>query len=306
MNKIESERLCVLALMYKEIESMVKSCKKCQEFSRRNNKDPVLPRELPLVAWTLLELDLFTCENTSYLLVIDVTLRFPVVRVLPNETSRSVINALKGIYCDFGLPKRILSDNGPCFKSFEFIDFHAKLNISVEKSSAYNHNSVGSVERMVQTIKQIMAKNADEAWLAMLIFRATDIPGLNKSPGEILNGRKYRTGLPVIDIRTKDSEMEIEKLSENRTKLASSHGTKGKELPKIPVGTEILYEFNPDSDKNKRPKWCKGTVMDRLNPRKYQILTDSDRVITQSRKHIKGYMTKSGRISKMPDRFGCN
>ena len=289
--------------MYKEIESMVKSCEKCQEFSRRNKKDPILPRELPLVAWTLLELALFTCKNTSYLLVVNVTSQFPVVRIMPNETSRSVINTLKGIYCDFGLPKRILSDNGPCFKSFEFVDFHAKLNITVEKSSVYNHNSV---EQMVQTIKQIMAKNADEAWLAMLIFRATDIPGLNKSPGEILNGRKYRTGLLVIDVHTKDSELEIEKLSENRSKLASSHGAKGKELPKIPVGMKILYEFNPNFDKNKRPKWCKGTVMDRLSPRKYQILTDNDRVITQSRKHIKGYMTKSGRISKMPDRFGCN
>ena len=39
-------------LMYKEIESMVKSCEKCQEFSRRNNKDPILPRELPLVTWS--------------------------------------------------------------------------------------------------------------------------------------------------------------------------------------------------------------------------------------------------------------
>ena len=164
---------------------MVKACDKCQEFSRRNNKDPILPGELPLVAWTLLELDLFTCENTNFLLVVDVTSQFPVVRVLPNETSKSIINVLKGIYCDFGLPKRILSDNGPCFRSFEFVDFHAKLNIAVEKSSAYNHNSVGSVERMVQIIKQIIAKNADEAWLAMLIFRSTDIPGLNKSPGEI-------------------------------------------------------------------------------------------------------------------------
>ena len=61
-----------------------------------------------------------------------------------------------------------------------------------------------------------MMKNADKAWLAMLIFRSTDIPGLNKSPGEILNGRKYRTGLPVVDIRSKDSEAEIEKLAENR------------------------------------------------------------------------------------------
>ena len=169
---------------------------------------------------------------------------------MPNETSKSVINALKGIYCNFGLPKRILSDNGPCFKAFEFIDFHAKLNITVEKCSAYNHNSVGSVERMVQTIKQIMAKNADEAWLAMLIFRSTNIPGLNKSPGEILNGRKYRTGLPVIDVHTKDSEIEIEKLVENRSKMIT--GSNGrKELPKLPVGMEIMYEFNPDSDKNK-------------------------------------------------------
>ena len=194
-------------------------------------------------------MDLFTCENTNFLLVVDVTSRFPVVRILPNETSRSVINALKCIYCDFGLPRRVLSDNGPCFKSHEFVDFHAKLNVSVEKTSAYNHQLVCAVERMVQTIKQIMAKNADEAWLAMLIFRATDIPGLNKSPREILNSRKYRTGLPAIDVHKKDTEREIEKLSENRSKLASS--SKGKELPKISVEAEILYEFNPDSDKNK-------------------------------------------------------
>ena len=284
---------------------MIKACEKYQEFSRRNNRDPVLPRELPLVAWTLLELDLFTCENTNFLLVVDVTSRFPVVRVLPNETSKSVINALKGIYCDFGLPKRVLSNNGPCFRSFEFVNFHAKLNVTVEKCSVYNHNSVGSVERMVQTIKQIMVKNADEAWLAMLIFRSTDIPGLNKSPGEILNGRKYRTGLPVIDVRSKDSKIEIERLAENQSKMTNISNGK-KELPKLPVGMEIMYEFNLDSDKNKRPKWCKGMIKDRLNPRKYQILTDGDRVIMRSRKHIKGYVTKSGRISKTPDQFGSN
>ena len=119
--------------MYKDIEGMVKTCKKCQEFSRRNNKYPVLNRELPLVAWTLLELDLFSCDNNTFLLVVDVTSHFPVVRVLSNETSRSIINALKGVYCDFGLPKRILTYYGPCFKLHEFVDFHSKLNVSFEK-----------------------------------------------------------------------------------------------------------------------------------------------------------------------------
>ena len=60
----------------------------------------------------------------------------------------------------------------------------------------------------------------------------------------------------MIDVHQKETKREIEKLSENRSKLIS----KGKELPNLPVGTEVLYEFNPDSDKIKHPKWCKGTI----------------------------------------------
>ena len=108
-------------------------------------------------------MDLFTCDDHTFLIVVDVTSRFPMVRILSNETTKSVINSLKGVYCDFGLPRRVLSDNGPCFSSQEFIDFYAKLNVLVEKSSAYNHQSVGSVKGMVQTIKQIMVKNAKNA-----------------------------------------------------------------------------------------------------------------------------------------------
>ena len=229
--------------MNHDIETLIKSCAKCQEHSRRNNRDPDIPREIRLVPWSLLEMDLFSMEDSTFLLVVDVTSRFPVVRMLSSETANSVINALKGVYCDFGLPRRVLSDNGPCFKSRNFIEFHEKMGISVEKSSAYNHQSVGSVERMVQTVKQIMFKNADNAWLALLIFRATAIPGINKSPSEILNGRKLRTNLPMIDLHQKSNETEIEALAEKRL----SKCVKGQELSKIPVGTPILYELNPDS-----------------------------------------------------------
>ena len=45
-------------------------------------------------------------------------------------------------------------------------------------------------------------------------FLEQDIPGINKSPGEILNGRKYWTGLPMIDVNDKSPEEQIEKLSE--------------------------------------------------------------------------------------------
>ena len=107
----------------------------------------------------------------------------------------------------------MLTDNGPCFKSQKSVEFHARLSIGVEKSSTYNHQSVGSVERMVQTTKQIMNKNAENTWLAMLIFRSTDIPGTNKSPSKILNSRKCRTNLPMIDVHHKSSKSEIESLA---------------------------------------------------------------------------------------------
>ena len=252
-----------------------------------------------MVPWTLLEIDLFTCDDHTFLLVVDVTSRFPLVRILSNESTKSVIISLKGIYCNFRLPRKILSDNGPCFRSQEFIDFHAKLNVSVEKSSAYNHQSVGSIERMVQTIKQIMVKNAGNAWMAMLIYRATDIPGVNKSPSEILNGRKFRTSLPMIDVHKKIIKDELKKMSEKR----ANRPTFGKELPKLPVDTEVLYEQNPDLNKLKRPKWCKGMTSHRTNLRKYTILTDRDRVITRSTRHLKGYQMHSGRISKAPERL---
>ena len=80
--------------------------------------------------------------------------------------------------------------------------------------------------------------------------------------------------------------------------------TKGQELSRLPVGTPILYDLNPDSTEVKVPTWLKGTVKDRLSGRKYEILTDNNRVITRSRRHIKGCRTQSGRISKVPDRFG--
>ena len=65
---------------------------------------------------------------------------------------------------------------------------------------------------MVQTVKQIMTKNPDNVWLAMLIFKATQIPNINKSPSELLNARKFRTNLPSIDINQGMNKPEIEML----------------------------------------------------------------------------------------------
>ena len=63
----------------KDIENLVKTCDICQENTKRNGKDPVLPREIPMSLWTTFEMDLFMMDGHTFLLVVDVTSTFPVV-----------------------------------------------------------------------------------------------------------------------------------------------------------------------------------------------------------------------------------
>ena len=76
----------------------------------------------------------------------------------------------------------------------------------------------------------------------------------------------------MIDFSQLRNDEPVEKLIHKCELKAQS--TSGKELPKLDVGTPVLYNKNPDSTKVKRPKWCKGTIKDRQNPCKYSILTD--------------------------------
>ena len=110
-----------------------------------------------------------------------------------------------------------------------------------------------------------MVKNPENTWLAMLIFKATMIPEIQKSPSELLNSHKYRTNLPMIDFSQSRNDEPIEKLIHKCEVKAKS----GKELPKLDVGTPVLYDKNPDSTKVKRPKWYKDTIKNRQNPHKY-------------------------------------
>ena len=231
----------------KDIEQLVKSCEICQENLHRNHKDPPIPREVPLTPWSIIESDFFTLDDHTFLLVVDMTSQFPVVRILNRENCTSVLNALKDIYCNFSLPKNIITENGPCFKAVEFGDFHAKLGIIVEKSSVYNHQSVGSFEHMVQTVEQIMIRNLQNAWLAMLIFKAMWMPDIHKSPAELLNSRKFCSNLPTIDLNQKVNEPELENLVDMHQKATNT----GKELQKLDIGTKVLYEKTPDASKIK-------------------------------------------------------
>ena len=115
-----------------------------------------------------------------------------------SPASKSIIAVLKSIFLRHGLPAVLVSDNGPQFASGEMQAFAELYSFSHVTSSPHYHQSNGTVERSVRTVKQLL-KNAQDSYLALLSYRATPLPWCDKSPSELLMGRKVRTGIPQTD-----------------------------------------------------------------------------------------------------------
>ena len=82
-------------------------------------------------------------------------------------STKLVLDALKDVFSDFGIPETIVCDNGPCYKSQEFNNFCAKFEINHITGASCNHQANSIAEHTIQTVKQLMVKNQNNTWLAM-------------------------------------------------------------------------------------------------------------------------------------------
>ena len=176
-----------------DIKSIVNKCEKCLANCWRNQKEPYIPFDIPIVAWKSIATDLFTFEDKTYVVVVDVFSHFPVVRQLHGESRKLVLNALKDVFSNFGIPGNIISGSGPCYKSQEFNNFCPKFDIVHQTGASYNHQANSIAEHAIQTIKHLMIKNQNDMWLALLILKFTPISRIDSSPAELLCNRKFRT-----------------------------------------------------------------------------------------------------------------
>ena len=100
----------------------------------------------------------------------------------------------------YGIPKRVVSDNGPQYTSSEFQNFSNKYEFEHVTSSPRYPQSNGKAESAVKTAKRIMEKALDaksDPYLAILEYRNTPSDGMSTSPAQRLLGRRTRTTIPV-------------------------------------------------------------------------------------------------------------
>ena len=130
-----------------DIKSIINKCEKCLGHCRHNQKEPYIPIDIPIVAWKTVTTDLLVFQDKTYILIIDLFSSFPVVGQLHGESTKLVLNALKDIFSDFGIPETII--NGPCYKSQEFSHFCSRFEIKHITGAAYNHQANAIAERSI-------------------------------------------------------------------------------------------------------------------------------------------------------------
>ena len=98
---------------------------------------------------------------------------------------------LNNIFRRFGLPEKIISDNGPCFSSDSFQTFCEQLDIGHITSSPHYHQSNGRAERAAATVKKILKKSKSDADITKSIAAYLDTPVSDAlpSPAELFHNR---------------------------------------------------------------------------------------------------------------------
>ena len=61
-----------------------------------------LGQEVPIHPWTKVATDIFHFKNDSYLLIVDYTSRFPIVRKLISAKAQQVASHMKLIFSEYG------------------------------------------------------------------------------------------------------------------------------------------------------------------------------------------------------------
>ena len=184
----------------KDILKQYQSCKTCTKNSKSQRCEPLQSHPTPELPWHTVATDLFEIRNSKYLLLVANYSRFPVLCKLDSTTSRVLVQEMKAVFVELGVPNVIVSDGGPQYTSAEFKDFIKQWQIEHTVSSPRNPKSNGMAERCVLTMKASLIKTMEEEGdmdLALLTYKTTPLSHGLPLPTELLNSRKYKTLLPI-------------------------------------------------------------------------------------------------------------
>lgn len=252
----------------KDIEKLVLNCKTCQTYRRSNQKEPLINYPIPIRPWQYVHSDICEYKNKIYIVLVDAYSNWIEVKLTNKKTANDVINFLKSVFSQFGVPDVLYADNVP-YNSNSLNTFASEWNFDLKFSSPYHHQSNGLAEKAVGILKSMLKKNNDNLELCLMEYRNTPLPSLKYSPSQLLLNRSLKTKIPASAESLKNSVVDsdiIQGILENKQSTQKYYFDKHvKELPKLNRNEKVMIQ--------KGNKWECGKVENICNDRSY-IVTD--------------------------------
>ena len=193
-------------LIDKDIERVVRACKKCEKSLPSHVKEPLLSPRKPTRIFEHLSADLFSYGGRNFLVVTDIKSGWPTTHNLGrNICAKDIVTALRDTFRDTAVPTVLYSDGGPQFASRFTQEFLREWGVRSVISSPHYPQSNGHAEISVKAMKKLITncwdtrtRNVDmDKWAkGLLQWRNTHrIP--RQSPAQVVFGHPACDTLPI-------------------------------------------------------------------------------------------------------------
>ena len=202
------------------IDSLVKkeidSCIPCQASGREKPPQPLCMSSLPEENFEKVYVDFLgpLPSGESLLVVLDGRSRYPVVEIQKKTDAPALIPRLDKIFALFGIPKEVVSDNGPPFKGYEIKKFMRANGIYHRRITPLwpqINEAETFMKPLMRAIETAHVENRNwrrELQKFLLSFRATPHSTTKVAPATVMFARNIRTKLPQIEVKVDKSAVD--------------------------------------------------------------------------------------------------
>uniref|UniRef100_A0A3B3U0E2 Integrase catalytic domain-containing protein n=1 Tax=Poecilia latipinna TaxID=48699 RepID=A0A3B3U0E2_9TELE len=224
----------------------------------------MLVTDVPTGPWQKVGTDLCHLNGKDYLVIIDYHSNYPEIAQLFNTSAAGVITHMKSVFSRHGIPLVFSQDYG-----FQHIT-----------SSPLHPQGNGKAEKGVQIIKRLLKKSSDsgsDPYLALLSYCTAPL-ACGFSPAELLMGRKLRTTLPHLSLKT-NTKQRMGKQTELKLKQKENYDKTARRLRALEENDTVRVEDHGIWER-------KATVLKEVSPRSYEIRTDDGQVLRRNRRSL--------------------
>ncbi|XP_055922784.1 uncharacterized protein K02A2.6-like [Eupeodes corollae] len=256
-----------------EIENLIKKCVPCQQLQASPPKAELIPWIPTDSVWSRIHID-FAGPNLNhyFLIVVDSHTKWAEVFKTKIITSAFTIGKLRELFSRYGIPDKIVSDNGTQFKSAEFNDFTTRNNIEHIFTSPGHAATNGQAENFVKTFKKSFIASVNSAKSMnsshnidkiinriLLDYRNTIHCTTNETPAKLFFGRTLRTRFS--NLRPPTVSEVVESKQNKQIKYF-----KGKRNVTFNKGQKVMIRNHKDPN---NASWLPAKIKQKMGPRTY-------------------------------------